>query len=350
MDPLNGFLSQMYNSGASKGPPNPFLEGLLRGEAQYNAVPFLNESLRTQETERSVKEANLQKLMAELDRYKAMTPNEIDMSNFKGAEARTRNNPGFLETMMRGEEDKAKGLGLQNTKLRQENDLEAAIQPGKIAGTNMDNMNKSIEGVVRMMQVAGPQLAQMEPGAAQNMYLNVVSQLPPGIRERAPSRYNPETFARMETAIVNSLAHQRKLAEIKDTGAWHLEQTKEQGKNQRAVQGMINAREDARAKAKVKSIWDNFIEAARKGRDENMVAMADIIINNPGEFKENQIETARKALAAAKARWATREATKRDPRLSGGQIQYQTGADVTREMGAVDTPATNTGIPGVVRK
>ena len=328
--------------GANQVPSNPFWSGLLHGQAQVNAVPFLNEDLQKKKLENLIQEMERQKRVADLERYKAITPNEIAKSDFEGATARTRNNPGFIETLMRGEEEKAKGFGLQNTKLRQENDLEAAIQPGKIAATNMENANKSIEGVVRMIQVAGPQLAQMEPGSqeAQNMYLNVVAQLPPGIRERAPSKYTPETFARMETAIVNSPAHKRKLEETAATGAWHMDVAKQQGKNQLAVQGMINAREDARAKAKVKSVWDNFIEASRKGRDENMVAMADIIINNPSEFKEEQIETARKALAAAKARWATREATKRDPRISGGQIQYQTGADVAREMGGADpTPA-----------
>ena len=134
-----------------------------------------------------------QKQQAELERYRGETPNKLALSNLEGAQARLKNNPATLDSLLTGDLGEAQSKTVKGKK--EAALVDSQIEEGKSTSRKKITSNEleSIGNTVTMYQ------AQMKSNLldAPALYKDMLSHLPENVRSQFPSTFSPAALAGM---------------------------------------------------------------------------------------------------------------------------------------------------------
>lgn len=217
--------------------------------------------------------------IAENQRYEGMTPNELEKSNLEGANARARNNPSFIETMMSGEKGKAQSEAAKGS-------YDQQMLPSKVATDTSTNKLTQAQNSLKFMDTHWDNINAAEksgvPGAAQAAYTAMREAIPEEHRGKLPETYSPQVAAHLQKLrenLVNSVAQQQKIAEIGATGAWHKDVARITGEY-----GLQRERE----KTKAKNISDMRVLLLKKDPVDKYLTARQIAMDGDQTFENRK--------------------------------------------------------------
>ena len=152
-----------------------------------------------------------QKQQAELDRYKAMTPHELDIKGFEGAKARTLNQPGFLNQYLAGQ-------GGQQQSAAAKGKLDQGTVDTAIGAGNAKNMVAQLEDVSQFLN----SIAESDPETADQLYQQALGDIDPSMRKVMPAKYNPQQMRAFLDSIANNPAQRRAISLENTKGGYRL--------------------------------------------------------------------------------------------------------------------------------
>ena len=224
--------------------------------------------------------------------------------------------PGFAQGMARGRMGEAEQQSVAGQFGRQ-------TLPGRVEQTNIGNAQKSLEGMVMMLDQSIPML-EASPNLinTQMVYKDMLSKLPPTASRMFPQTYTPEVLPHLTNLskelrqrLIDSPEHVRGVRDIQLKGEYDLERQRLANQG-----GMDVAGVRSQAQVAKQSLFGRFQEAMQKGNLQGIISTGSMLMSD-----EELDPTVRARIEAevqkAQLMWAVVQSGKMPPTIDQNKLR-----------------------------